>query len=134
MSKDLYDDALIRLRNLANKANVHADVISMLENPKSMLEVSIPTKMDDGSLQIFKGFRVRHNDIRGPAKGGIRFHPGVNSSEVKALAFWMTLKCALVEIPYGGGKGGVKVDTKQLSESELERLSRGFIAEIADLI
>ncbi len=134
MSEDLFKDAIKRLQKLSDVANVYDEVISQLENPQSTLEVSIPIKMDDGSLKIFKGFRVRHNDVKGPAKGGIRFHPNVNSSEVKALAFWMTLKCALVNIPYGGGKGGVKVDTKLLSETELERLSRGFIAKIADLI
>lgn len=134
MSKDLYKDALQRLHALALKADVNEEVVLQLEYPKSTLEVSIPIRMDDGSLQIFKGYRVRHNDIKGPSKGGIRFHPGVNVSEVKALAFWMTLKCALAGIPYGGGKGGVTVDTKKLSERELEQLSRGFIAQIADLI
>ena len=90
--------------------------------------------MDDGSLRIFAGYRVRHDDTRGPTKGGIRYHPDVNLHEVKALAFWMTCKCAVVGIPYGGAKGGVVVNPKELSRLELERLSRGFIRQIADFI
>ncbi len=88
--------------------------------------------MDDGSLRIFEGYRVRHDDTRGPAKGGIRYHPAVDLSEVKALALWMTCKCAVVGIPFGGAKGGVAVDPKELSRLELERLSRGFMQQIAD--
>jgi glutamate dehydrogenase (NADP+) len=90
--------------------------------------------MDDESLRVFEGYRVRHDDTRGPTKGGIRYHPAVDLSEVKALAFWMTCKCAVVGIPYGGAKGGIVVDPKQLSKLELERLSRGFIQRIADFI
>ena len=90
--------------------------------------------MDDGSLRVFEGYRVRHDDSRGPGKGGIRFHPDVNLHEVKALAFWMTCKCAVVGIPYGGAKGGVVVNPKELSRLELERLSRGFIRQIAEFI
>jgi glutamate dehydrogenase (NADP+) len=90
--------------------------------------------MDDGSLSIFEGYRVRHDDTRGPTKGGIRYHPGVSLDEVKALAFWMTCKCAVVGLPYGGAKGGVTVNPKELSHLELERLSRGFIREVADFI
>jgi glutamate dehydrogenase (NADP+) len=90
--------------------------------------------MDDGSLKIFTGYRVRHDDTRGPTKGGIRFHPDVHLSEVTALAFWMTFKCAVMGLPYGGGKGGVIVNAKELSRLELERLTRGFVEQLADFI
>ena len=102
--------------------------------PKAVLQVSIPVRMDDGSLRVFKGYRVRHNNHRGPTKGGIRYHPNVSLDEVKALAFWMTCKCAVVGIPYGGAKGGIIVDPRELSHMELERLSRGFIEEAANFI
>jgi glutamate dehydrogenase (NADP+) len=90
--------------------------------------------MDDGSLRTFAGYRVRYDDSRGPTKGGIRFHPGVNADEVQALAFWMTFKCAALDLPFGGGKGGVTVDVKQLSTLELERLARGYVDAVADVI
>lgn len=91
-------------------------------------------RMDNGSLRVFQGYRVRYNDLCGPTKGGIRYHPQVNADEVKSLAFWMTCKCAVVGIPYGGGKGGITVNPKELSLLELERLSRGYMAAIADLV
>src|SRR3989344_732833 len=90
--------------------------------------------MDDGKTRLFYGYRVQHNNALGPYKGGIRFHPKVDLDEVKSLAFWMAIKCAVANIPYGGGKGGVSVNPKQLSRKELERLSRGFIRAIADCI
>ena len=90
--------------------------------------------MDDGSVRVFEGYRVQHNTTRGPAKGGIRFHPATNLEEVKALSMWMTWKCALMNIPYGGAKGGVVVDPKHLSHRELERLTRRFASEISLLI
>ena len=90
--------------------------------------------MNDGSLRVFEGYRVRHDDTRGTGKGGLRFHPQVDLSEVKALAFWMTCKCAVIGIPFGGAKGGVVVNPKELSHLDLERLSRGFIREITDFI
>lgn len=92
-----------------------------------MIEISIPVKMDDGTTKVFKGYRAVHNDAIGPGKGGIRFHPGVNPDEVKALSVWMTFKCGVMGVPYGGGKGGIKVDPQSLSQGELERLSRGYI-------
>lgn len=134
MAEDLFADALRHLDQAAKYARVEPEILERLRHPQSCLEVAIPVRMDDGSLQIFRGFRVRHNDSRGPTKGGIRFHPNVSLSEVKALAFWMTLKCALVGVPFGGGKGGVIVDPKNLSRLEIERLSRGFIEQIADFI
>jgi glutamate dehydrogenase (NAD(P)+) len=106
----------------------------VLKHPKRQMIVSIPVKMDDGSLAVFEGYRVQHNVARGPAKGGIRYHPNVTLDEVKALAAWMTWKCAVVNLPYGGGKGGVCVDPKALSQGELERLTRRYATEIAPII
>lgn len=106
----------------------------VLINPKRQLIVSIPVKMDDGSIKVFEGYRVQHNVVRGPAKGGIRYHPQVTLDEVKALAAWMTWKCAVVNIPYGGGKGGVIVDPHKLSLGELERLTRRYTTEIFPII
>lgn len=102
-------------------------VYEILKEPQRMIEVSIPVKMDDGTMKIFKGYRAVHNDAIGPGKGGIRFHPGVNPDEVKALSVWMTFKCGVMGVPYGGGKGGITVDPLTLSQGELERLSRGYI-------
>jgi len=107
---------------------------TILKTPKRQLIVSIPVRMDDGRIKVFEGYRVQHNLSRGPAKGGIRYHPDVTLDEVKALASWMTWKCATVNIPYGGGKGGVRVDPKQLSLGELERLTRLYATEIAPII
>jgi glutamate dehydrogenase (NADP+) len=131
---DLYESALERLHQIAERADLHDEVLEVLRHPKAALEVAVPVRRDDGSLSVFTGYRVRHNDLRGPTKGGIRYHPQVDLSEVKALALWMTLKCAVVGIPYGGGKGGVTVDPKSLSRLELERLSRSFVDRIADHI
>jgi len=107
---------------------------SVLRSAKRQLIVSIPVKMDGGETKVFEGYRVQHNIARGPAKGGIRYHPNVTLDEVKALASWMTWKCATVNIPYGGGKGGVVCDPKSLSISELERLTRRYAFEIAPII
>ena len=106
----------------------------VLQSSKRQLIVSIPVKMDGGDVQVFEGYRVQHNIARGPAKGGIRYHPNVTLDEVKALASWMTWKCATVGIPYGGGKGGVICDPKSLSKNELERLTRRYAFEIAPII
>jgi glutamate dehydrogenase/leucine dehydrogenase len=107
---------------------------SILKTPKRQLIVSIPVRMDDGRIKVFEGYRVQHNLSRGPAKGGIRYHPDVTLDEVKALASWMTWKCATVNIPYGGGKCGVRVDPKQLSIGELERRTRRYATEIGPII
>lgn len=107
---------------------------SILRTPKRQLIVSIPVRMDDGHIEVFEGYRVQYNLTRGPAKGGIRYHPDVTLDEVKALAAWMTWKCATVNIPYGGGKGGVRVDPKGLSLGELERLTRRYATEISPII
>ncbi len=108
--------------------------LQILHEPERILDVMIPVKMDDGSTKSFHGFRVQYNNALGPYKGGIRYHPQVTIEEVKALAFWMTIKCAVAGIPYGGGKGGVIVDPKKLSQGELEMLSREYVRAIADCI
>jgi len=133
MSTDVFKDALSRLDAAAKVAGhgVHPETLIRLREPKQMLEVSIPVRMDNGELKIYKGFRCRYDDTRGPAKGGIRFHQDVNPGEVKALAFWMTFKCSVVGLPFGGGKGGVIVDPWKLSTAELERLSRGYMKAVA---
>lgn len=106
----------------------------LLVHPERELKVSLSVKMDDGTTKFFEGYRVRHSSVLGPGKGGIRFHPATDIDEVKALAGWMTLKCAVAGIPYGGGKGGVRVDPKKLSKGELERLTRAYTAAIAPVI
>ena len=106
----------------------------VLANPKRVLTVSIPTRMDDGTIKVFTGFRSQHNDARGPCKGGIRYHPSVTIDEVKALSMWMTWKCAIANIPYGGGKGGIICNPKEMSEAEKERMTRRFAYLIADII
>lgn len=134
MGNGIFADAIKRLDVAAKYADLDAEAVERLKHARAVVEVSVPVRMDDGSLQIFTGYRVRHNDMRGPAKGGIRFHPGVTLDEVRALALWMTCKCAVVGIPFGGGKGGVIVNPKELSRMELERLSRGYIEQIAEFI
>lgn len=134
MSNSIFDNAIARLDAAFANADVEPEVLEQLKHPKQILEVSVPVRMDDGSLKIFTGYRVRHNDALGPTKGGIRYHPNVTREEVMALAFWMTLKCALAGLPYGGGKGGITVNPKDLSKLELERLSRSYIEQIADFI
>jgi glutamate dehydrogenase (NADP+) len=134
MTGEIYKQALSRLDKAAGFAKIDREAVEKLKHPKACLEVSIPVRMDDGSLRIFTGYRVHHNDMRGPTKGGIRFHPNVSLDEVKSLAFWMTIKCAVMGIPFGGGKGGIIVDPKELSRLELERLSRSYIQQIADFI
>lgn len=118
----------------ASYLNLPSEVIEILKRPKRVLTVSIPVKMDDGSVKVFEGYRSQHNDAIGPTKGGIRFHPDVTIDEVKALSMWMTFKCGVAGLPYGGGKGGVICDPRTLSKGELERLSRGFMEAIADIV
>ncbi|MDO8425223.1 MAG: Glu/Leu/Phe/Val dehydrogenase [bacterium] len=119
--------ALTQLERAAKVAKVSKDVLARLRVPERIVDVQFPVRMDDGSARMFHGYRVQHSSLRGPYKGGIRFHPQVDMDEVRALALWMTIKCAVADIPFGGGKGGVTVDPKQLSGGELERLSRGFV-------
>ncbi len=119
-----------QLDNVAARINLDEGVRRRLRRPQRALTVSIPTEMDDGTLQIFTGFRVQHNLQRGPTKGGIRYHPEVTLDEVTALAMWMTWKCALVNIPYGGAKGGVICNPKEMSLKEVERMTRRFTVEL----
>ncbi|MCA8988754.1 MAG: Glu/Leu/Phe/Val dehydrogenase [Planctomycetaceae bacterium] len=130
----IFEKALKRLDTARKYATIDEETIQRMQHPIQMLHVSIPVRMDNGTLKIFEGYRVRHDATRGPTKGGIRFHPQVNLDEVKALSLWMTCKCAVLDIPYGGAKGGVIVNPKELSPMELERLSRGFIDKVADFI
>lgn len=129
-----FEIAQLQLKQACDKLGTEPSVYEILKEPLRVLEVSIPVKMDDGSIKIFKGFRSQHNDAVGPTKGGIRFHQNVTRDEVKALSLWMTFKCSVTGIPYGGAKGGIIVDPKTLSEGELERLSRGYIDAIYKLI
>jgi glutamate dehydrogenase (NADP+) len=132
--ESLFDGTGARLEQAARVAEVSGDTLERLRLPHSVLKVSIPVRMDDGSLQTFPGYRVRYDDTLGPTKGGIRFHPQVNVDEVQSLAFWMTFKCAALDLPFGGAKGGVTVDPKALSLHELERVSRGYVDCVADFI
>ncbi len=134
MSNSLMADASQRLDKALRYVTVSQDTVERLKYPKASLNVSIPVRMDDCSLKIFQGYRVRYDDTRGPTKGGVRYHPNVSMDEVQSLAFWMTFKCALLNLPFGGGKGGITLDPKTLSNGELERLSRGYINAIADFI
>ncbi len=131
---DALEVAQIQLEKAANKMNLDPNIFAQLKEPERVLTVSIPVKMDDGTVKVFTGFRSQYNTARGPAKGGVRYHPDVSLEEVKALSAWMTWKCAIAEIPYGGAKGGIICNPKELSEGELERLSRRYIYEISPII
>ncbi len=134
MSHSLLSDANQRLEKALQYVAIDEDVAERLRFPKASLIVSIPVRMDDGTLRIFQGYRVRYDDSRGPTKGGVRYHPGVSLDEVQSLAFWMTFKCAVLNLPFGGAKGGITLNPKELSKFELERLTRGYIDAIADFI
>ena len=129
-----YDQMLMVLESAAKKLNLNESDYVALKHCERQLQVSVPVVMDDGSVQVFEGYRVQHNSARGPYKGGIRFHQDADIDEVKALAAWMSFKCAVANIPYGGGKGGIKVDPSKLSKSELEKLTRNFTMAIAPII
>jgi glutamate dehydrogenase (NAD(P)+) len=131
---NLFEIAKPQFNRAADYLDLDVSMRRVLETPKRQLIVSIPVKMDGGDVQVFEGYRVQHNIARGPAKGGIRYHPQVTLDEVKALASWMTWKCATMAIPYGGGKGGVICDPKRMSKNELERLTRRYAFEIAPII
>ena len=134
MSDSLFADASRRLEQALKYVSLSEDTTERLKYLKSTLIVSIPVRMDNGSLRIFQGYRVRYDDTRGPTKGGIRYHPNVSLDEVQSLAFWMTFKCAVLNLPFGGAKGGITLNPKELSKMELERLSRGYVDAIADFI
>ncbi|BAS55929.1 MULTISPECIES: Glu/Leu/Phe/Val family dehydrogenase [Leptolyngbya] len=130
----LFADASQRLQQALKHTTLSEDAIESLKYPKASLSVSIPVRMDNGSLRVFQGHRVRYDDSRGAGKGGVRYHPNVTLDEVQSLAFWMTFKCAVLNLPFGGAKGGIAVNPKEMSRLELERLSRGYIDAIADFI
>jgi glutamate dehydrogenase/leucine dehydrogenase len=129
-----FESATQQLRNAAEYLKLDDGLFQILANPKRQLTVSLPVKMDNGSIHVFTGYRVQYNDARGPFKGGIRYHPGVTLDEVKALAAWMTWKTSVADIPYGGAKGGIICDPKHMSQPELERMTRRYAAAIAPLI
>ncbi|MGH0032627.1 MAG: Glu/Leu/Phe/Val family dehydrogenase [Myxococcota bacterium] len=131
---DVFEDAVARVERIGEAAKVRSEVLDALRQPKAVLASDLRVRMDDGSTRHFLAYRCRYNDALGPTKGGIRYHPNVTRAEVQALALWMTIKCAVVGIPYGGGKGGVVVDPKQLSRLELERLSRSYMRAMADFV
>jgi glutamate dehydrogenase (NAD(P)+) len=129
-----YDIAKEQLRRVAELFGVDPNLVNVLQECKKAVVVSVPVTMDDGSIQALEGYRVTHNIARGPSKGGIRYHPDVTLDEIKALAMWMTWKCALMGIPFGGAKGGIRVDPKKLSPAELQRMTRRYTSEIINEI
>lgn len=131
---NVFDDAVRRVVQIGADAGVGEETIDSLRQPRECLGASLPVRMDDGSTRHFQGYRCRYDWSLGPTKGGIRFHPDVSLEEVQALALWMTIKCSVVDLPYGGAKGGVIVDPKQLSPLELERLSRAWMRAMADIV
>lgn len=131
---NIFEMAQIPLNKAIEAMQLDAGAAQIIATPERTLEVSIPVKMDDGTTKVFTGYRSQHSTILGPAKGGVRYHQNVNMDEVKTLAFWMTCKCAVAGLPYGGGKGGIIVDPSKLSKRELEALTRGFIDKIAPII
>lgn len=128
------DFALQQLEETAARIDLEPHILEKLSHPKRIVAVSIPVWMDDGRLEVFEGYRVQHNTDRGPAKGGIRYHPQVSLEEVVALAMWMTWKCAVVNIPFGGAKGGVVCDPRQMSRGEIERMTRRYTSELMEII
>ena len=129
-----FEIAQKQIKSACDKLNTDPAVYEILKNPMRVLEVSFPVKLDDGTIKTFTGYRSQHNNAVGPFKGGLRFHPAVTKDEVKALSTWMTFKCSVAGIPYGGGKGGMAIDPKKYSKAELERISRGFAEAISPLI
>jgi glutamate dehydrogenase (NAD(P)+) len=128
------DNALEQFNDVAERLGLDEGVREILRNCQRELTVNFPVQMDDGSVRVFTGYRVQHNEARGPVKGGVRYNTNVSLDEVRALAMWMTWKCAVAGLPYGGGKGGVIVDPRSMSRRELERLTRRFTAEISIII
>jgi glutamate dehydrogenase (NAD(P)+) len=134
VQENAWEMAREQLRRMAELADLDVNLLNVLAECKKAVEVSVPTRMDDGSVEVFTAFRVIHNVARGPSKGGIRYHPAVTLEETKALAMWMTWKCALMELPFGGAKGGVVCNPKTLSALELERMTRRYTTEIINQI
>ena len=129
-----FENAMSQLDKVAKIKQFDPEFISRLRQPDRDITVSIPVRMDNGTLKIFEGYRVEYNNVLGPYKGGIRYHQNTEINEVKALAFWMALKCSVAQIPMGGGKGGITVDPKELSPTELEKLSRGWMQKFSDIV
>lgn len=132
--QDLWDAVLSKIDDVAQRLNLEPGIHAILRQPERELTVTVPVVMDDGQIKVFTGYRIQHSSARGPCKGGIRYHPDVNRNEVRALAALMTWKCAVVDIPYGGAKGGVQCDPRQMSEDEICRLTRRFTAMIMPII
>lgn len=130
----VFANALKQLKQAASYAKIPSAIIEQLKKPERILQFSFPVTMDNSEVRVFEGYRVQYSSARGPYKGGLRYHPQTNLDEVKALAFWMAVKCAVVGIPLGGGKGGITVDPKKLSEAELEKLTRAFTRKLAPFI
>lgn len=133
-TNDVLSSTQTVIHKALEKLGYPEEVYELLKEPLRMLTVKIPVKMDDGKVKVFTGYRAQHNDAVGPTKGGIRFHPNVTEREVKALSIWMSLKCGIVDLPYGGGKGGIICDPRNMSFSELERLSRGYVRAISQIV
>lgn len=132
--EDILKSTQTIIRRALEKLGYSEEVYELLKEPLRMLTVKIPVRMDDGSVKVFTGYRAQHNDAVGPTKGGIRFHPDVTEKEVKALSIWMSLKCGIVDLPYGGGKGGIVCDPRTMSFRELERLSRGYVRAVSQIV
>lgn len=133
-SRDVLKSTQTIIHEALEKLGYPEEVYELLKEPVRMLTVKIPVRMDDGTVKIFTGYRAQHNDAVGPTKGGVRFHPDVTENEVKALSIWMTLKCGIVNLPYGGGKGGIICDPRKMSFRELENLSRGYVRAISQIV
>jgi len=131
---NLFTSTQAVVQEALHKLGYDEAMYELLKEPLRMLEVRIPVRMDDNTVKVFTGYRAQHNDAVGPTKGGVRFHPGVTDEEVKALSMWMTLKCGIVDLPYGGGKGGVTCDPREMSMGELERLSRGYVRAVSQIV
>ncbi|MGO4539753.1 Glu/Leu/Phe/Val family dehydrogenase [Paenibacillus sp. 2TAB19] len=131
---DVLQATQIVIEQALQRLGYEQDMIELMKEPMRVLTVRIPVRMDDGKTKVFTGYRSQHNDAVGPTKGGVRFHPAVNENEVKALSIWMTLKCGIADLPYGGGKGGVICDPRSMSIRELERLSRGYVRAVSQIV
>jgi glutamate dehydrogenase len=133
-SLNLFYSTQTVIRKALNKLGYTNEMYELLKDPLRLLTVRIPVRMDDGTVKVFTGYRSQHNDAVGPTKGGVRFHPEVDEEEVKALSIWMSLKCGITDLPYGGGKGGIICDPRQMSFRELERLSRGYVRAVSQIV
>jgi glutamate dehydrogenase len=131
---NLFTSTQYVINDALSKLGYTEEMFELLKEPVRMLTVRIPVRMDDGSIKVFTGYRAQHNDAVGPTKGGVRFHPEVDEEEVKALSMWMSLKCGIVDLPYGGGKGGIICDPRTMSFAELEKLSRGYVRAISQIV